>query len=84
MCDKRVFGYSTLLFIEVTNLFLSIDRLRSVHFSLAGFNRFLSSSRFILVAVLLQESTVFFSKIQSGFCIYEFSTMSPLFQAIFR
>ena len=48
---KRVFGCSTLF----TNLVLSFLGLRLIRLSLAGFNRFLSSYRFIYVLVPLHE-----------------------------
>ena len=58
--------------------------LRLIGFSLAGFNRFLSSYRSILVVVLLQDLTVFVLKITTFFCIYGFGTMSPLFNVILK
>ena len=52
---KRTFGYSTFLFIAVTYVVLSFQGLRLIRFSLAGFNNFLTSYRFILVVVLLHK-----------------------------
>ena len=60
---KRVFGYVTLFSIAVVNLFLSFQDLRSIWFSLAGFNSFFSRYRFILVVILLQKLTIFFLQI---------------------
>ena len=52
---KRVLAYSTLFFIAVTNLFLSIQSLILIRFSLAVATAFSLFAGFILVAVLLQE-----------------------------
>ena len=57
---KRVSGNSTLVFIAVTNLLLSFHGLRLICFSLAGPSHSLSSYRFILIVVLLQQLTIFF------------------------
>ena len=53
--------------------------LRLIPFSLAGFNTFLSCSRFILVVVLFQELAVFFPQITVFFSYYGFGTMSRKF-----
>ena len=50
-------------FSIITKTFFSLQGLRLIPFSLAGFNSFLPSNRFVLVIVLLQELTVFFLQI---------------------
>ena len=57
---KRIFGYSKLVFISVTTLFLFFQGLELIQFSLAGFKSFLSCCKFILVVVQLKELTDFF------------------------
>ena len=49
-----------MFFVAVTNLFLSLQGLRLIHFPVAGFKSFLSNYRFILVVFLLQVLTLFF------------------------
>ena len=58
MCDETRFGYSTLIYIVFTNLFLSFYGLRLINFALVRFYSFLSSYMFILLVVLLQVTVV--------------------------
>ena len=61
---KRVLVIQHCSLLQLLTLFLSFKDFRLLRFSLAGFNSFLSSYRFILSVVLLQELTVFSPQIK--------------------
>ena len=71
---KRVFGYSTLFFIEVAGELLTYFSFLSgfkilILSSLAGFNSLLLVTTLFLVVVLLRELTVFFWHIPVFCCV---------------
>ena len=81
---KRVFGYSTLLFIAVTNLFSFLSGFKINSFFTCRIEQISLKLQVYFGCCSFTEVNSFRSKNDSAFCVYGFSMMDPLFKVIFR